>query len=327
MTPTSYTTEPNVHPSWLPERVELVEVGLRDGLQNLPTVLPTRHKLALLDGLIEAGLKNIQVASFVHPARVPQMADAEALCTALPHRPGVRFSGLALNQRGVERAAAAGLKHIDLSLSASEPHSRRNVGMGVDEAETQLLGTITEAHQLGLRVRGGVQCAFGCSEGDAVAPETVVRLAASLVAAGVEELALADSAGTADPLHLQCLVEQVQGVSGELPLVLHLHDTRGLGLANLWAALQLGVTRFDTAFGGLGGCPFIPGAMGNVATEDATHLLHVIGVATGINEEALCRVSGQAQALLDAKIPSRMYQLWRQSVGAVEESQHAADSR
>lgn len=307
---------PEARPAWLPERVTLVEVGLRDGLQNLPRTLATEQKLELLTGLLDAGLRRIQVASFVHPERVPQMADAEALCAALPERPGVRYSALALNLRGVERAARAGLKHVDVSMSAGEAHSRRNAGMGLEEAEEHLLDTIAAARGLGLRVRGGVQCAFGCFADDPVPLERVVRLAGRIAGAGVEELAIADSAGTADPLRIERLVARVREVVGHVPLVLHLHDTRGLGLANLMAALRQGVTRFDTAFGGLGGCPFIPGATGNVATEDVAHLLNAMGVATGVDVEAVCGVSARAKALLDEPLPSRMFALWEKGAQA-----------
>lgn len=307
----------------LPERVELVEVGLRDGLQNQPRVLPTGRKLALLRGLIDAGVRRIQVASFVHPARVPQMADAEALCAALPPAPGVIYSALALNRRGVERAAAAGLTHVDASLSASDRHSRRNAGMGLDQARDKLMDTIAEAQRLGLRVRGGVQCAFGCDDGP-VPLERVVELARAIAGQGVDELALADSTGMANPLQLERVLDAVTREAlepaGNLPLVLHLHDTRGLGLANLLTALQHGVTRYDTAFGGLGGCPFIRGATGNVATEDTVHLLDALGVASGVDLKGVAAVSATAERWLrgdDAgaaiHFPSKLYGLWKRA--------------
>lgn len=297
-------------PSWLPGRVELVEVGLRDGLQNQPRTLTTAVKLELLEGLLDAGLRRVQVASFVHPGKVPQMADAEDLVRALPAREGVVYSGLALNRRGVERAAAAGLRHVDVSLSASDAHSRRNAGMGLAEAEEHLLATIALARELGLSVRGGVQCAFGCGT-DEVPLERVARLAARIAAAGVEELAVADSAGLADPLAVERVVAAVREAAPDVPLVLHLHDTRGLGIANLMAGLRAGVTRFDTAFGGLGGCPFIPGAAGNVSTEDVASLLERLGVATGVDVAAVCRVSARAAEELGVGMDSRIYALWR----------------
>ncbi len=308
MSPTSF---PPDRP--LPGRVRLVEVGLRDGLQSVPTVLPTGRKLALIEALLAAGVRNVQVASFVNPARVPQMADAEAVCAALPalaeRYPGTRFSGLALNLRGVERLAAAGLGAVDLSLSASDRHSLRNAGMSVKEAEAELAAAVAAAVALGLEVRAGVQCVFGSEPGEEIPLERVGRLAEVLLGAGARELALADSAGLADPARLaRALVFVMQRV-GPVPITLHLHDTRGLGLANLVTALRLGVSSFDTAFGGLGGCPFIPGAAGNVATEDVLNLVTDLGIATGIDASAVVGVTALAEEWLRVPMPSRVYGL------------------
>lgn len=296
-------------PAWLPDRVRLVEVGLRDGLQSLPVTLKTEEKLELLNGLLDAGLKRLQVVSFVHPKKVPQMADAEALVAALPEREGVVYSGLVLNRRGVERAAASGLQHVDVSMSASEEHSRRNAGMSLADAEEQLLSNIALARELGLRVRSGVQCAFGCGMDD-VPLDRVVRLAGRIVDAGVEVVAIADSAGRADPLRMERLISAVRAAVGDQPLVLHLHDTRGLGIANLMAGLRAGVRRFDTSFGGLGGCPFIPGATGNVATEDVANLFASMGVETGVDLPALLRVTARAKELLGVPMNSRVFEVW-----------------
>ena len=303
--------------SWLPERVNIVEVGLRDGLQNQDTVLSTDDKLALLDDLYAAGVREIQLTSFVRPQKVPQMADAEALCEAVlgagDRFPEVEFSGLALNLRGVQRAAACGLKKVDLSLSASDSHSKRNAGMSIAEAEPRLLASIAAAKDAGLKVRGGVQCAFGCgaTRADDRYYDEVVRLAASIAATGVSELALADSAGLADPLSVERLLVRVRAEIGDLPLVLHLHDTRGLALANVYAAMRQGVQRFDTAFGGLGGCPFISGASGNVATEDVINLLDGLGVGHGLALEQVCQVSEIASSKLGVDMPSVVYRLWQ----------------
>lgn len=314
----------------LPDRVELVEVGLRDGLQNQARTLPTDLKLRLLEGLLDAGITRLQVASFVHPARVPQMADAEALCAALPRRDGVVYSGLALNRRGVERAAAAGLSHVDLSYSGVDVHSRRNAGMSLAEAEAHVVATARLAGRLGLRVRGGIQCVFGCLGEPGPPPERLREMAERLLEAGAEELALADSAGRATPLQVEAALAALVDVGGRVPLVLHLHDTRGAGLANLVTALQAGVRRFDTAFGGLGGCPFIPGAAGNIATEDTAHLLHGMGVATGIDVDAVARVSALAEEALGVALPSRLYGLWRRradETAAEREAEVGTDHR
>ncbi len=294
----------------LPGRVDIVEVGLRDGLQSAARVVPTDAKLALLDGLLAAGVTHIQVASFVHPEHVPQMADAEALVARLPRRVDVVYSGLVLNRRGVDRAVAAGLDHVDVSMSVSDAHSRRNAGMGVEEAEQRLLENVAAAQAAGLNVRGGLQCVFGSVAGEEIDVRLVARIAGRLAASGVVEIALADSAGLADPQRITRVVGAVRAEIGSVALVMHLHDTRGLGIANLVAALQMGVSRFDTAFGGLGGCPFIPGAAGNVATEDVVGMLDAMGITTGVDVEGVCRVSARARELLGEDLPSRVFGLW-----------------
>lgn len=316
----------------LPSAVRLVEVGLRDGLQSVRTVLPTARKLALVEALVAAGARNLQVASFVDPARVPQMADADDLCAALAplaeRHPDVRFSGLALNRRGVDRLAAAGLRHVDLSLSASDPHSRRNAGMSVAEAKQHITTAVAAAARSGLEVRAGVQCVFGSAPGEDVPVERVLDLAEALLSAGATELALADSAGLADPLRLAALVSEVQGRVGATPITLHLHDTRGLGMANLVTALRLGVASFDTAFGGLGGCPFIPGAAGNLGTEDVIHLLDSFGISTGIDLAGVARATRLAEGWLLTPMPSRLYRLVKQDAPYPQEEERlAADGR
>lgn len=297
----------------LPRRARLVEVGLRDGLQSVPVTVTTERKVALLESLLAAGLRNIQVASFVNPARVPQMADAEALSVALrplaAEYPDAVFSGLALNLRGVERLAAAGLQHVDISLSASEPHSLRNAGMSIAEATANITRSIEVALEFGLKVRAGVQCVFGSAPGERIPVERVASLAATLLDAGATELALADSAGLADPLTLANTVDQVRSVTSGTPLTLHLHDTRGLGMANLVTALRLGIDSFDTAFGGLGGCPFIPGAAGNIGTEDSVQLLTALGVETGVSLAGVVRATSLAEGWLGQRMPSVLYQL------------------
>lgn len=319
----------------LPTAVRLVEVGLRDGLQSVATTLPTARKLVLLEALLEAGLRHIQVASFVNPSRVPQMADAEALSVALRplagSYPDATFSGLALNLRGVERLAAAGLRHVDISLSASEPHSQRNAGMSIAEATRQITRSIHVALEFGLGVRAGVQCVFGSASGEEVPVERVSQLATALLEAGAGELALADSAGLADPLSLARTVEHVRTAIGDVPLTLHLHDTRGLGMANFVTALRLGVRSFDTAFGALGGCPFIPGAAGNIGTEDAVHLLAALGIDSGVDLAGVARVTRLAEGWLAQHMPSSIYQLVQGAAGSDHQQSRedpiATDSR
>lgn len=289
-----------------PATVELIEVGLRDGLQSEATLVPAAEKIALIDALAAAGMTRIQVTAFVHPKRVPQMADAEELCAALPQRPGVIYSGLVLNLKGVERAAVAGLSHVDMGLSASEAHSRRNANRSVDEALAEFGAMVDLARAEGMRVRGAVQCAFGYQAPDDVDSGRVLEIVDRYLTLGIDEVALADSAGLADPGQVAALAGQALAKLGDRPLILHLHDTRGLGLANLLAALQVGVRHFDTAFGGLGGCPFIDGAAGNIATEDTVYLLDRLGIVTGVDAARVAEISRRVGHVLGKTLPGRM---------------------
>jgi hydroxymethylglutaryl-CoA lyase len=291
------------------DKVILEEQGLRDGLQSLPLPLPTQHKLAWIEKLLAAGLQRIQVASFVHPTLVPQMADAEDLFAKLPSRDDVVFSALVLNRKGVERAAAAGAKHLAISLSASDTHSRMNARMGIEEAKTELKANVELAKTAGIAVRAGIQCAFGCRFEGKIDPASVLDLVKHHLDAGADELALADSTGMANPRGLRDLMEKVLDLAGSIPVALHLHNTENKGLANVYAGLEAGVRHFDTAFGGLGGCPFIKRATGNIATEDTIHLLSQMGYETGIDPLKVSIVSKEAQGWLGFELPGVMYRL------------------
>ena len=295
--------------SQFPDSVEIVEVGPRDGLQQEQTFLPTSVKVDLIEALIDAGLKRIQVASFVHPKRVPQMADAEALCAAIPQRPDIIYSGLALNLRGVERAQNAGIAHIDISVSANDSHSQRNANRSIAKAEAEFREMVVLARSYNMFVRGGIQCVFGYERSNDVKMETVVDIARRHLELGVDELALADSAGFANPDSMTALLETVIPLAGDTPVVLHLHDTRGMGLANVLAALRCGVKQFDTSFGGLGGCPFIDGAAGNIATEDTVYMLESMGVQTGIDLGRLSQISQRYEQKLGHALPGKVYKL------------------
>lgn len=293
----------------LPESVTLIEVGMRDGLQSEAVSIPTAQKIAWVAGLVEAGLRKIQVTAFVHPARVPAMADAEALCAALPKLDGVTYSALALNPKGVERAAAAGIAALDLGISASDTHSQKNAGKPTAEALTDFARMVELARGAGISVRGGVQCAFGCVYEGAIPQDRVIGIVRRYLELGIDELALADSTGMANPRQMADMLEAVLPLIGEIPLVLHLHDTRGMGLANALTALQMGVTRFDTAFGGLGGCPFIEGAAGNIATEDTAHLFESMGVRTGVDMGQVGRIARNAETVLGHPLAGKIYRL------------------
>lgn len=299
----------------LPTRAEIVEVGLRDGLQNETLIIPTALKLIYVRRLIDAGVRRIQVTAFVNPTRVPQMADADALCAELPLVDGVEYSGLVLNRKGLERLITAGLSAVDMGVSASDTHSRKNVGRGTTEMIKEVQGMIEEARNAGLMTRAGVQCAFGCAYEGNVPQERVVALARQFLDCGIDELALADSTGMANPEQIKRMLDALLPFTGSTPIVLHLHDTRGLGLANVYAALSCGVNRFDTAFGGLGGCPFIVGATGNIATEDTLHLLHELGIETGIRIDAIARISHDLAARLGKALPGKIYPLVKEAGG------------
>lgn len=301
----------------VPLRVELTEVGLRDGLQNENVLVSTELKLVLLEGLVNAGLRRLQVTSFVHPQWVPQMADAEAVCKRLPQKPGVVYSGLVLNRKGVERARAAGLTHVDMSVSASDTHSRRNTNRSRADALEAFSEMVQLAHESGMMIRGGVQSAFGCAHEGAIPEADVIAMVERYLALGVEEISLSDTAGLARPSQIRAMLLQINRLVGDIPVVLHLHDTRGLGLVNVLAALECGVTRFDTSFGGMGGCPFIKGATGNIATEDTLHLLHSLGIETGINPAKVAACSLLMEQHLGKTLPGKLYRLHRE-----EEDEH-----
>lgn len=279
---------------------------LRDGLQVEDRVLETQDKLALFDFLVAAGLKRIQVGSFVHPRIVPQMADTDELIKRLEPPEGVLLTGLVLNERGLDRALESGLGHLSMSVSASDTHSRKNSNMPSEQALESMGRLIEKAVAAGVRVRAGVQCSFGCVYEGAVDEERVVATAKAMVKAGAQELNLADTTGMANPVQVRRLTARVAEVLPEAGLSLHLHDTRGLGLANMMAGYQAGVRLFDTATGGLGGCPFVRGAAGNVPTEDAANMFRAIGAEPGVDPAKLCRAVEFLEKILGRDLPGRM---------------------
>ncbi len=293
----------------LPKKVTLIEVGPRDGFQFEKKIIPTELKAEIVSRLVDAGLKHIQVASFVNPARLPQMADAEDVVGRLPVFPGTIFSGLALNTKGVLRAHRAGLKHLEISISASDTHSRKNAGLSFDQAVIQMKEMIRLAREKSMGVRAGIQCAFGCVYEGAVSRERILQLVRYYSSKGVDAIALSDTTGMANPLSvkqmLQTLIPECRGI----PVVLHLHDTRGLGLANVMAALECGVTQFDTAMAGMGGCPFVRGAAGNIATEDTVNLMNLLGIITGIDIVGVSKCSERLEKFLAKKFPGKMHRL------------------
>ncbi|RJQ86169.1 MAG: hydroxymethylglutaryl-CoA lyase [Desulfobacteraceae bacterium] len=267
----------------VPQRIQITEVGPRDGLQMEKRVLPTRIKVDLIGGLVEAGVSSIQVGAFVHPRKIPQMADTDALAELLPVREHVHYSALTLNLKGVERACRTSIAWIEVSLSASDAHGRRNAGLSLPEAIQEAGAMVTLAARAKRRLRASIQCAFGYTDPLDVGVEQVVRMTRFLVDQGIDLLVLADTAGMATPQTLTDVLAAVIPQAGTVPVGLHLHDTRGFGALNVRAALQMGIIHFDTALGGLGGCPFLAGASGNIATESTVRLIHGLGIDTGID--------------------------------------------
>jgi hydroxymethylglutaryl-CoA lyase len=297
------------HLPTFPEKVMITEVGPRDGLQMEKQILTIKQKIDLINGLAAAGIRSIQVGSFVHPKKVPQMADTEAVIAGLALDDGVNYSGLTLNRKGVERACNTAIPWVEVSFSASERQSRDNTGMSVIQAAGEAAEMIRLARHAGRKIRGSIQCVFGCIHECEIAPHDIVRLAALLIDQGIDELVLADTTGMAGPDDIRRILEAVLLLSQGIPICLHLHDTRGLGLVNLVAGLEMGITHFDTSLGGLGGCPFVQGAAGNIATEDTVHLLNHLGVQSGIDIAKVAQCSRKLSTILDHGLSGKIYRL------------------
>lgn len=268
-------------------KVLIQEVGLRDGLQNEARVLQPGTRAHIAGLLGDAGVSRIQIGSFVNPKRVPQMAGAAEVWQGIRRKPDVRYSALVLNSRGLEQAIACGIPHVEIYVSVSETHSLKNSGMGTKEALEAAVLMIHMARSRGLTVTAGLMCAFGCFYEGKIDPERILNMASQLRACSPDEIGFADTSGMGDPESIGSTLEAVAELMPLDEITLHLHDTRGLGLQNMVAGLAAGVRRFDASVGGLGGCPFIPGAVGNIATEKVVQMLHSMGYATGIIPESL----------------------------------------
>lgn len=288
------------------ETLLLEDQALRDGLQMESRQFTLAEKLQLFELLKSAGFQRVQVGSFVHPAVVPQMADTDALIQRIGNDPETVVSALILNDRGLDRAEACGVRHVTLSVSVSDTHSRKNAGQPAAAALASMLALIRRALGSGLQVRAGLQCVFGCVYEGNIAEDAVLSAAEAMAAAGAAEINLADTTGMAHPLAVRRLVA---GLRKELPggrLSLHLHDTRGLGLANMFAGYECGIRSFDVCVGGLGGCPFVKGAAGNVPAEDAVHMFESMGIATGIDLAVVCRTVAYLEEKLGRRLPGHM---------------------
>ena len=292
-----------------PRRVLLCEVGPRDGFQYEETVLSTELKVDVIAALARAGLPRIQALSFVHPKWVPQMADAEEVLSRLPVLDGVTYSGLVLNRKGLDRALAIGLRAVDISIATWDEHSLKNANMSVHEAVEEAASMVTAAKEAGIEVQVGFQTVFGYRTPGDTPAKRVAGLVARFAALGADSISLADTTGLAHPYLVAQRVEVAREAAGGTPIVLHLHDTRGLGLANVHEAVRQGVERFDTSLAGMGGCPFIAGAAGNVATEDTAYLLHALGLDTGVRIDAVAAVSRRVADVLGKSFPGKLYRL------------------
>ncbi|TQM06290.1 hydroxymethylglutaryl-CoA lyase [Pseudonocardia kunmingensis] len=284
--------------------VEVVEVGPRDGLQNEIVVLPTARKVELVNRAVEAGVRRVEAVSFVHPRRVPQMADAEAVMAALPRRDDVRYIGLVLNERGLDRALAAGVDEVNVVVVASDTFGRRNQGTTTDEGVAVWSRIAGRAREAGLRAGVTIAAAFGCPFEGTVPAERISEVAARVAEAGPSEIALADTIGVGVPTQVTDRLARVRAVAPGVPLRCHFHNTRNTGYANAVAALTAGVTTLDASVGGIGGCPFAPAATGNIATEDLTYLLDGMGVASGLSSEALARLGTWVGEQLGKPVPA-----------------------
>ncbi|GAA3797153.1 hydroxymethylglutaryl-CoA lyase [Amycolatopsis tucumanensis] len=283
--------------------VTITDVVLRDGLQDEPAVVPVADRVAIAEALVAAGLRHLEAGSFVNPAKVPQMAGAEDLVAALPHQDSVRYTFLALNARGVRRAVAAGARDVLVVASASSGHSRANAGRDSDAALDDLARAVAE--HPGTAFRAGISTAFVCPFDGAVAPDRLVAVARRFAVMGIRRIGLADTLGTATPDQVMTSLARVRDALPDIELSLHLHNAHGQALSTVDAAIEAGVTRFDSAAGGYGGCPFAPGAHGNIATEDLVAHLHARGIPTGIDEDVLSTaVATVREALRRAPAPA-----------------------
>jgi len=287
------------------DKIIIHEVGLRDGLQAEKQIVPLEEKIRWVDQLSSSGIQVIQLGSFVHPEKVPQMADTDALFRHFRKtKPStVLLSGLVLNERGLERGMDCGVDMFCMGVSASETHSRKNTGMSVAEAQVRIISMAKQALNAGKSVQASVQSAFGCGYEGPISEEKVLKIVASFLEAGILNISLADTAGHAYPAQVERLFTAIRKMDGKVTLTCHFHNTYGLGLANCYAALNSGVSYFEAAFGGLGGCPFTKLPAGNVCTEDLVHSFQRMGLCTEINLECLLEIARQVSKFFERDLP------------------------
>ncbi len=290
-------------------RIEFVEVGPRDGLQNEKILISTADKLTLIRRAIGAGARRIEVTSFVNPKKVPQMADAEDVCALLPERCDVSYIGLVMNMRGAERAMATGrIDQLGAVVVSTDSFAMANQGQTSADSVSGAVDIIKRANASGLTAQATIAASFGCPFEGEVAEDRVVEIAERIADSGPVEIALADTIGVANPAHVSRLVERVRKVIDPLPVRVHFHNTRNTGLANVWAAVLAGASVVDASLGGLGGCPFAPGAAGNVPSEDVVYMLERAGIDTGMDLEKLIEASNWLSGVMGRKLPGMVAQ-------------------
>ncbi len=290
----------------LPKRVDICEVGTRDGFQIEPDWIPTEVKVEVVDRLSATGVPKIEVTSFVSPKAIPALKDAEAVMAQIKRRPGTVYAALVPNDKGAVRAVDAGVDVIHTVLSASESHNLANVNMTVDESLTKLRAVMEVARRAGKPVYSGISCTFGCPFETEVPLAQLERVVGALVDMGARGIGLADTTGMANPVQVQRVLERLVPRFPGVEWTLHTHDTRAMAIPNIIAAMEMGVTHIDSSIGGLGGCPYAPGASGNVCTEDLVHCLHAMGVETGVDLDALVATSRRVQEIIGRTLPGQI---------------------
>jgi len=288
------------------EHITICEVGTRDGFQIEPEFILTDLKIEAVNRLSAVGIPRLEVTSFVHPKVVPQLRDAEEVMARIARRPGTVYAALVPNDKGAQRAVDAGVDKIHTVLSASESHNLANVNMTVAESLAKLEAVARVAHEAGVPLQGGISCSFGCPFEVEVPLQNLAAIVARLVDCGFQAIGLADTTGMANPAQVRRTLEYLMPTFPSIEWTLHTHNTRAMAIPNILAAVECGVRHFDSSIGGLGGCPFAPGATGNVCTEDLVHCLHAMGYATGIDLDGLIEVSRRVQEIIGRELPGQV---------------------
>jgi hydroxymethylglutaryl-CoA lyase len=294
----------------LPADVMIYEVGPRDGLQNEARMIPTDDKIAFIDALSETGLRSIEITSFVNPRWIPQLADGAEVSRRIQRRPGVVYSALVPNRQGLDAAISAGMHEVAVFMSASETHNKKNINKTIAATLVAFQETVPPALAAGLKVRAYVSTVYGCPYEGAVDPARAVELCRELRALGCYQVSLGDTIGVATPRQVRDVLSRVLAEIPAPEVAVHFHDTRGTALANILVAVEMGITTVDSALGGLGGCPYAPGASGNVATEDVIYMLEGMGVRTGVDLDKLVQASRLASMLVGHEMPSKFYRAY-----------------